>query len=113
PPAVLYSEPLTFEDVMAVITKEQSAGAQVSCLVQFGGQTPLKLALPLQAAGVGILGTSPAFIDLAEDRGGGGRCRCRRPASRFSGRLPIRSIWRRIGNASRGCSGIWASRNRR
>jgi carbamoyl-phosphate synthase large subunit len=64
----LYFEPLTFEDVMAVITKEQSAGAQVSCLVQFGGQTPLKLALPLQAAGVEILGTSPDSIDLAEDR---------------------------------------------
>jgi carbamoyl-phosphate synthase large subunit len=64
----LYFEPLTFEDVMAVITKEQSAGGQVSCLVQFGGQTPLKLALPLQEAGVEILGTSPDSIDLAEDR---------------------------------------------
>ncbi len=64
----LYFEPLTFEDVMAVITKEQSAGASVSCLVQFGGQTPLKLALPLQEAGVEILGTSPDSIDLAEDR---------------------------------------------
>jgi carbamoyl-phosphate synthase large subunit len=64
----LYFEPLTFEDVMAVISKEQSAGATVSCLVQFGGQTPLKLALPLQAAGVEILGTSPDSIDLAEDR---------------------------------------------
>jgi carbamoyl-phosphate synthase large subunit len=64
----LYFEPLTFEDVMAVIAKEQSAGASVSCLVQFGGQTPLKLALPLQEAGVEILGTSPDSIDLAEDR---------------------------------------------
>jgi carbamoyl-phosphate synthase large subunit len=64
----LYFEPLTFEDVMAVIDKERSGGGEVACLVQFGGQTPLKLALPLQAAGVEILGTSPDSIDLAEDR---------------------------------------------
>jgi len=64
----LYFEPLTFEDVMAVIERERSAGADVSCLVQFGGQTPLKLALPLLEAGVKIVGTSPDSIDLAEDR---------------------------------------------
>ena len=64
----LYFEPLTFEDVMAVIDSERSAGGEVSCLVQFGGQTPLKLALPLQEAGVTIIGTSPDSIDLAEDR---------------------------------------------
>jgi carbamoyl-phosphate synthase large subunit len=64
----LYFEPLTFEDVMAVIDKERSGGGDVACLVQFGGQTPLKLALPLQAAGVTIMGTSPDSIDLAEDR---------------------------------------------
>jgi carbamoyl-phosphate synthase large subunit len=64
----LYFEPLTFEDVTAILAKETSAGADVSCLVQFGGQTPLKLALPLQAAGIRILGTSPDSIDLAEDR---------------------------------------------
>jgi carbamoyl-phosphate synthase large subunit len=64
----LYFEPLTFEDVMAVLDKERSAGGEVSCLVQFGGQTPLKLALPLQEAGVTIIGTSPDSIDLAEDR---------------------------------------------
>jgi carbamoyl-phosphate synthase large subunit len=64
----LYFEPLTFEDVMAVIERERSAGADVSCVVQFGGQTPLKLALLLQEAGVKILGTSPDSIDLAEDR---------------------------------------------
>jgi carbamoyl-phosphate synthase large subunit len=64
----LYFQPLTFEDVMAVIETERSAGGDVSCLVQFGGQTPLKLALALQAAGVRILGTSPDSIDLAEDR---------------------------------------------
>ena len=64
----LYFQPLTFEDVMAVIETERSAGGDVSCLVQFGGQTPLKLALALQQAGVRILGTSPDSIDLAEDR---------------------------------------------
>ena len=64
----LYFQPLTFEDVMAVIETEKSAGGDVSCLVQFGGQTPLKLALALQKAGVKIIGTSPDSIDLAEDR---------------------------------------------
>jgi carbamoyl-phosphate synthase large subunit len=64
----LYFEPLTFEDVMAVIECERSGGGEVSCVVQFGGQTPLKLALPLLEAGVSILGTSPDSIDLAEDR---------------------------------------------
>ena len=64
----LYFEPLTLEDVLAIVEKERSAGGQVSCVVQFGGQTPLKLALPLQAAGVDIIGTSPDSIDLAEDR---------------------------------------------
>jgi len=64
----LYFQPLTFEDVMAVIETEASTGADVSCLVQFGGQTPLKLALALQDAGVRIIGTSPDSIDLAEDR---------------------------------------------
>jgi carbamoyl-phosphate synthase large subunit len=64
----LYFQPLTFEDVMAVIETERSGGGEVSCLVQFGGQTPLKLALALQHAGVTILGTSPDSIDLAEDR---------------------------------------------
>jgi carbamoyl-phosphate synthase large subunit len=64
----LYFEPLTFEDVMSVIERERSAGGDVACVVQFGGQTPLKLALPLLEAGVKILGTSPDSIDLAEDR---------------------------------------------
>jgi carbamoyl-phosphate synthase large subunit len=64
----LYFQPLTYEDVMAVVETERSGGGTVSCLVQFGGQTPLKLALSLQAAGVPILGTSPDSIDLAEDR---------------------------------------------
>jgi carbamoyl-phosphate synthase large subunit len=55
----LYFQPLTFEDVMAVVETERAGGGDVSCLVQFGGQTPLKLALALQHAGVRILGTSP------------------------------------------------------
>ena len=64
----LYFEPLTFEDVSAVIDRERSAGGDVSCVVQYGGQTPLKLSLALQEAGVRIIGTSPDSIDLAEDR---------------------------------------------
>jgi carbamoyl-phosphate synthase large subunit len=64
----LYFEPLTFEDALAVVERERSAGGEVACVVQYGGQTPLKLALPLQAAGVKIIGTSPDSIDLAEDR---------------------------------------------
>ncbi|MGH9368379.1 MAG: carbamoyl-phosphate synthase large subunit, partial [Thermoanaerobaculia bacterium] len=61
----LYFEPLTFEDVTAVLDNERPDGV----LVQFGGQTPLKLARPLEAAGYPIWGTSPESIDLAEDRG--------------------------------------------
>jgi len=64
----LYFEPLTFEDVASIITREQEAGGDVACVVQYGGQTPLKLALGLQDAGFRILGTSPDSIDLAEDR---------------------------------------------
>ena len=60
----LYFEPLTFEDVMDVVEAERPVGV----LVTFGGQTPLKLARALEAAGVPILGTSPEAIDLAEDR---------------------------------------------
>jgi carbamoyl-phosphate synthase large subunit len=64
----LYFEPLTAEDVLEVIRKEQSNGKVKGVIVQFGGQTPLKLAGPLEEAGVPILGTSPDAIDLAEDR---------------------------------------------
>ena len=64
----LYFEPLTYEDVMAIIERERTSGAEVSCLVQFGGQTPLKLALGLHRAGVPLIGTSADSIDLAEDR---------------------------------------------
>ena len=64
----LYFEPLTLEDVMAVYEHEAQSGAPIGVIVQFGGQTPLNLALPLKAAGVPIIGTSPESIDLAEDR---------------------------------------------
>jgi len=64
----LYFEPLTFEDVLSVYEHEASGGAAVAMIVQFGGQTPLNLSLPLKAAGVPIIGTSPESIDLAEDR---------------------------------------------
>src|SRR5246127_1224324 len=64
----LYFEPLTFEDVWAIYQHETSKGAPVGVIVQFGGQTPLNLALPLKEAGVKIIGTSPESIDLAEDR---------------------------------------------
>jgi carbamoyl-phosphate synthase large subunit len=64
----LYFEPLTVEDVLEIIAKENARGSVKGMIVQFGGQTPLKLAAPLAAAGVPILGTSPDAIDLAEDR---------------------------------------------
>src|SRR6266851_1836252 len=64
----LYFEPLTFEDVWAIYQHETSKGAPCGVIVQFGGQTPLNLALPLKKAGVNIIGTSPESIDLAEDR---------------------------------------------
>ncbi len=61
----LYFEPLTLEDVLGIVEVEQPEGV----IVQFGGQTPLRLAAGLEAAGVPLLGTSPEAIDLAEDRG--------------------------------------------
>ena len=65
----LYFEPLTAEDVLEIIAVEQTKGTRCEgVIVQFGGQTPLKLAKALEAAGVPILGTSPDAIDLAEDR---------------------------------------------
>ncbi len=64
----LYFEPLTAEDVIEIITTEQTNGTLHGVIVQFGGQTPLKLAAALEAAGIPILGTSPDAIDLAEDR---------------------------------------------
>jgi carbamoyl-phosphate synthase large subunit len=64
----LYFEPLTAEDVLELIAVEQSKGTLAGVIVQFGGQTPLKLAQALEDAGIPILGTSPDAIDLAEDR---------------------------------------------
>jgi carbamoyl-phosphate synthase large subunit len=64
----LYFEPLTLEDVLGVYEHEASSGADIGMIVQFGGQTPLNLSLPLKRAGVPIIGTSPESIDLAEDR---------------------------------------------
>ena len=64
----LYFEPLTAEDVLELIEVERTRGTLLGVIVQFGGQTPLKLAKPLEDAGIPILGTSPDAIDLAEDR---------------------------------------------
>jgi carbamoyl-phosphate synthase large subunit len=81
----LYFEPLTLEDVLAIVDKEQPLGV----IVQFGGQTPLKLAVPLQQAGVPILGTSPDAIDRAEDR------------QRFSGLLTELGLNQAAGTTAR------------
>jgi carbamoyl-phosphate synthase large subunit len=64
----LYFEPLTAEDVIELIETERARGELIGVVVQFGGQTPLKLSADLEAAGIPILGTSPDAIDLAEDR---------------------------------------------
>ncbi len=64
----LYFEPLTPEDVLEILRAEQAAGTLHGVIVQFGGQTPLKLADALEKAGIPILGTAPDMIDLAEDR---------------------------------------------
>jgi carbamoyl-phosphate synthase large subunit len=64
----LYFEPLTAEDVLSLIRKEQQNGTLLGCIVQYGGQTPLKLSQALHRAGIPILGTSAEAIDIAEDR---------------------------------------------
>jgi carbamoyl-phosphate synthase large subunit len=64
----LYFEPLTAEDVIAIVRKEQSRGKLLGCIVQYGGQTPLKLSQALHKAGIPLLGTSADAIDVAEDR---------------------------------------------
>jgi carbamoyl-phosphate synthase large subunit len=64
----LYFEPVTLEDVLAIVDRERAGGGEVACLVQFGGQTPLKLSTALHRAGVRVMGTSVDSIDLAEDR---------------------------------------------
>src|SRR3546814_12451433 len=81
----LYFEPLTAEDVLEILSVEMSNGTLAGVIVQFGGQTPLKLAQALEDAGVPILGTSPAAIDLADDR------------ERFAAPLDKRSEARRVG----------------
>jgi carbamoyl-phosphate synthase large subunit len=64
----LYFEPLTAEDVISLIRREQEKGTLLGCIVQYGGQTPLKLSQALAKAGIPILGTSADAIDVAEDR---------------------------------------------
>ena len=64
----LYFEPLTAEDVISLIRREQQNGEVLGCIVQYGGQTPLKLSQALSAAGIPVLGTSADAIDIAEDR---------------------------------------------
>ena len=64
----LYFEPLTEEDVISLVRREQSNGTVLGCIVQYGGQTPLKLSQALSRAGIPILGTSADAIDIAEDR---------------------------------------------
>jgi carbamoyl-phosphate synthase large subunit len=64
----LYFEPLMAEDVISLIRKEQERGEVLGCIVQYGGQTPLKLSQALHKAGIPILGTSAEAIDIAEDR---------------------------------------------
>ena len=64
----LYFEPLTAEDVIALVRREQQSGEVLGCIVQYGGQTPLKLSQALPAAGIPVLGTSADAIDIAEDR---------------------------------------------
>ncbi len=64
----LYFEPLTAEDVIALVRREQQNGEVLGCIVQYGGQTPLKLSQALPAAGIPVLGTSADAIDIAEDR---------------------------------------------
>ncbi|MCW2768667.1 MAG: carB, partial [Aeromicrobium sp.] len=69
----LYFEPLTLEDVLEIVHAEQLAGPVAGVIVQLGGQTPLGLAAGLEAAGVPIVGTQPAAIELAEERGAFGK----------------------------------------
>ena len=79
----LYFEPLTPEDVIEVLLKEQERGELVGAVVQFGGQTPLSLAKAIEEAGIPVLGTSPDTIDLCEDRE-----RCRELVDRLGLRQP-------------------------
>ena len=93
----LYFEPLTAEDVLNIVERERPLGV----VVQFGGQTPLKLALPLERAGVAILGTSPDAIDLAEDRE-----RFRGLLTRLNFRQPESGMARSVEEAARVAAAI-------
>ena len=102
----LFFEPLTLEDVLALIQREQPEGV----IVQFGGQTPLRLAVPLERAGVPIIGTSPDSIDRAEDRerfeqvlDDARPAAGRRTASRAATRRPS-------GSPSRSATRCWCAR---
>jgi carbamoyl-phosphate synthase large subunit len=86
----LYFEPLTFEDVLAICQEEAKRGKLEGVIVQFGGQTPLKLAVPLSKAGIRLLGTSADAIDRAEDR------------ERFDALLAKLSLRRPRGGIARG-----------
>jgi len=94
----LYFEPLALEDVLAVVDRERAAGADVSCLVQFGGQTPLKLSTALHNAGVAILGTSPT-------RSTSRRTASASPPYSTSCRSPSRRAARPRRETRRGCRG--------
>ena len=96
----LYFEPLTLEHVLSIVEREKPVGV----VVQLGGQTPLKLARGLAAAGVPILGTTPDAIDLAEDRERFGALLPRRgsPPPSTATRAPSkRRCWWRAASASR------------
>ncbi len=90
----LYFEPLTLEHVLEILRVEQEAGTLKGVIVQFGGQTPLKLARALEAEGIPILGTSPDAIDLAEDRE-----RFQKLLNRLDLRQPVNGIARSDGEA--------------
>ncbi|MBE0532007.1 MAG: carbamoyl-phosphate synthase large subunit [Rhodospirillales bacterium] len=92
----LYFEPLTAEDVIALIRTEQAAGEVLGVIVQLGGQTPLKLAAALERASIPILGTSPDAIDLAEDRE-----RFQELVTRLKLRQPVNGIARSLDEARR------------
>ncbi|WP_316975652.1 carbamoyl-phosphate synthase large subunit [Shumkonia mesophila] len=92
----LYFEPLTAEDVIALIRTEQANGEVLGVIVQFGGQTPLKLAAALEKASIPILGTSPDAIDLAEDRE-----RFQDLITRLKLRQPVNGIARSLEEARR------------
>ena len=92
----LYFEPLTSEDVIELVRAEQRAGNLLGVIVQFGGQTPLKLAHDLEAAGIPILGTQKDAIDLAEDRE-----RFKDLLNRLGLRQPVNGIAHSPGEAER------------